>query len=178
MYTVVVLAEQALSAGDAQEVVSLHEAIEEPRHYHVVIPCEDAAAGVEATLGTLGASDVLAPAAAYGVPPEVDVEQLQHEINEHAEREVEASVAALQALGHSADGKYSCGDAVDVLESSVQALNADEVIVMTRPHVIAEFLHLDWSSRARRRLGVPVLHLIEHEPLDAEAGAPEGITGA
>jgi hypothetical protein len=178
MYTVIVLAEQALSAGDAQEVVSLHEAIEEPRRYFVLIPCEDAAARVEATLGTLGASDVLSPAAVYGVAPELDVDKLQQDIDEHAGREVEVSVAALRALGHTADGKFSYSDPVDALESAVSSMEANEVVVMTRPHVVAEFLHLDWSSRARRRLGVPVLHLIEHEPLDAEAGAPEGITGA
>ncbi len=178
MYTVIVLAEQALSPGDAQEVVSLHEAIEEPRRYHVLIPCEDAAARVESTIGTLGASDVLAPAASYAIPPEVDVEQLQHAIDEHAGHEVEISMAALRACGHAADGEFSCSDPVDALESAVGEFNASEVIVMTRPHVVTEFLHLDWSSRARRRLGVPVLHLIEHEPLDAEAGAPEGITGA
>ena len=48
---------------------------------------------------------------------------------------------------------------------------------MTRPHVVQEFLHLDWASKARRRLGVPVLHLVEHESLDAEAGNGQGITG-
>ena len=48
---------------------------------------------------------------------------------------------------------------------------------MTRPHVIEEFLHIDWASKARRKLGVPVLHLVEHEPLDAEAGTGQGITG-
>jgi hypothetical protein len=54
---------------------------------------------------------------------------------------------------------------------------ANEVIVMTRPHIIQEFLHIDWASKARRKLGVPVLHLVEHEPLDAEAGDGQGITG-
>ena len=54
---------------------------------------------------------------------------------------------------------------------------ANEVIVMTRPHVIQEFLHIDWASKARRKLGVPVLHLVEHEPLDAEAANGQGITG-
>ena len=55
---------------------------------------------------------------------------------------------------------------------------ANEIIVMTRPHVVAELFHLDWTSRARRHLGVPILHLLEHEPLDIEAGYGQGITGA
>src|SRR3954467_1508077 len=53
MYDVIVLAEQAMSAGDAAEVASLHDGIEEPRHYHVLIPCENAALRVETALGAL-----------------------------------------------------------------------------------------------------------------------------
>jgi hypothetical protein len=33
--------------------------------------------------------------------------------------------------------------------------------VLTRPHLVSEFFHVDWSSKARRHLGVPTLHLIE-----------------
>lgn len=177
MYNVVVLAEQAMSRGDAAEVVSLHEAIEEPRRYHVLIPCEDAATRVETTVSTLGASEVLAAPAAYAVGTGVDVTDLQHEIDAHAGQQVDASVAALRASGHSADGEFSCSDPIEALESAVRKHQASEVIVMTRPHVIAEFFHLDWTSRARRRLGVPILHLVEHEPIDGESGAPEGVTG-
>jgi hypothetical protein len=176
VYSVVVLAEQALSRGDAAEIVALHESIEEPRQYHVLIPCEDAAVQVETTVSTLGASEVMATPG-FGLEPDVDVRELQHDIDEHAGEEVLASVAELRALGPAADGAFSCTDPIEALESAVRKHQAREVIVMTRPHVVAEFLHLDWASKARRRLGVPVLHLMEHEPLDAESGSPEGITG-
>ncbi|HEU0128131.1 MAG TPA: hypothetical protein VFQ48_05940, partial [Pseudonocardiaceae bacterium] len=108
---------------------------------------------------------------------EVNVEQAQHDIDEHARHDLDASVAALRAVGQSATGEFSADDPIDALERAVQEQSAAEVIVMTRPHVVQEFLHLDWTSKARRRLGVPILHLLEHEPLDGEAGAPEGITG-
>ena len=49
--------------------------------------------------------------------------------------------------------------------------------MLTRPHVVAEFFHVDWTSRARRKLGVPVLHLLEHENFDEQAGGGEGVTG-
>ena len=51
------------------------------------------------------------------------------------------------------------------MEKKISAKNrfASEAIVLTRPHVVAEFFHLDWTSKARRRIGVPVLHLLEHE---------------
>jgi hypothetical protein len=176
MYNVVVLAEQAMSRGDAQEVASLHEGIDEPRGYHVVIPCENAALQVETTLSALGSSEVLAAASVVDVAGE-DVEQRQQEMDHEATQAVHASVAAIQALGHFADGRVSRADPIDALDEMVREQRADEVIVMTRPHVLAEFFHVDWTSKARRRLGVPILHLVEHEPLDGEAGAPEGITG-
>lgn len=175
MYHVVILAEQAMTAGDAREIVALHEDIEEPRHYHVLIPCDNAAQRVEATLGTLGASEMVA---APPVLPETDdVQQVQDELEEHAESSVETSVAAIRALDAEATGEFSADDPIDTLTTVVESQQAAEVIVMTRPHVVAELLHLDWASKARRRLGVPILHLLEHEPLDAEAGTGQGITG-
>ena len=57
-------------------------------------------------------------------------------------------------------------------------VDAREAIILTRPHVVAEFFHVDWTSRARRKLGVPVLHLIEHENFDEQAsGQGEGVSG-
>ena len=63
------------------------------------------------------------------------------------------------------------------LAAKVKEVAAAEVIVLTRPHIVAEFFHLDWTSRARRKLGVPVLHLLEHENFDEQAGGGEGISG-
>jgi hypothetical protein len=174
-YNVIVLAEQALSDGDAAEVVSLHDGIDEPRRYHVLIPCENAAARVETALGALAASEVLA------APPvltgDLDAAEAQAEIDAHAQNDVGVSVAAIERAGHAAGGEFSSQEPIDALVRVVQQRKADEVIVMTRPHVVQEFLHLDWTHKARRRLGVPVLHLVEHEPLDAEAGPGEGVTG-
>ena len=39
---------------------------------------------------------------------------------------------------------------------------ADEVIVLTDPHYVEEFFHRDWASRARHKVGVPVLKLFSH----------------
>ncbi len=175
MYNVIVLAEQVLSPGDAAEVASLHEAIDEPRHYHLLIPCENAQVRVETALGALAASEVLA------APPVVndkrDADESQKAIDAKAADAVTVSVAAIERTGHDASGEFSSENPIDALERVAAEHTAAEVIVMTRPHVVAEFLHLDWTSKARRRLGVPILHLIEHEPLDAESGSGQGITG-
>ena len=57
MYNVVILAEQAMTARDAGEVVSLHEDIEDTRHYYVLIPCDNAAERAENSLGMLAAHE-------------------------------------------------------------------------------------------------------------------------
>ena len=46
-YDVVLLVEEALSAADAAQVVSLHEAVALPVRHHVLLPVEDAAARVQ-----------------------------------------------------------------------------------------------------------------------------------
>lgn len=175
IYVVIVLAEQAMTAGDAAEVVSLHDGIEEKRRYHVLIPCENAQLQVEAALGSLAASETLAAPAIVG--SEVETAEAQREIDAEASSAVTVSVAAIEATGHQATGEFSSDDPIRELARVADAQRADEVIVMTRPHIVQEFLHLDWASKARRHLGVPVLHLVEHEPLDAEAANGQGITG-
>lgn len=175
MYNVIVLAEQAMTAADATEVVSLHDAIEDSRHYHVLIPCENAQVQVEAALGSLAASETLAAPAIVGGA--VDATEAQKAIDDEAHTAVSVSIAAISATGHQASGEFSKDDPIDALDKVVADTKADEVIVMTRPHVVAEFLHLDWTSKARRRLGVPVLHLIEHESLASGADNGQGITG-
>ena len=61
------------------------------------------------------------------------------------------------------------GAPVDALIQAVTELGGGEAIILTRPHVVAEFFHVDWASRARRKLGVPVLHLLERDTF-AEQG--------
>ena len=77
-----------------------------------------------------------------------------------------------------AHGRDSGLPDVDALAAEVAAVDGREAIILTRPHVVAEFFHLDWTSQARRKLGVPVLHLLEHETIaEQAAGGGEGNTG-
>jgi hypothetical protein len=175
MYEVVILAEQAMTAGDAHEVVSLHEDIDDSRHYHVLVPCADAAQDVGAALGTVAASEAVTAPQVFTA--EVDVATAQDEIERGARDAVTASVAAIRAQGVEASGEFTSADPVARLTEVVAERGAAEVVVMTLPHSVSELLHLDWTSKARRRLGVPILHLLEHEPLDAEAGYGQGISG-
>ena len=58
-YDVVLLVEQVLSAQDAAQVRGLHEAIEEPVTYHVLVPVEDSATQIESGMGALAGGEVL-----------------------------------------------------------------------------------------------------------------------
>lgn len=79
-----------------------------------------------------------------------------------AERALDHSVAALRAAGSEAVGRIVEDHPLDMLKSVVDEVGADEVIVLTAPHYVEEFFHRDWASRARHKVGVPVLKLFAH----------------
>jgi hypothetical protein len=173
-YDVVLLVEQALSDLDAHQVRSLHEEIDDPVRYHVLHPVDDAAERIETAMGSLSGDVVAGPPLA--MDPD-DVDELQHELLQTARDELALSLRALHAAGADAVGDIVADEPVHALVEKVKQVSGAEVIVLTRPHVVAEFFHMDWSSRARRKLGVPVLHLLEHETFDEQGSGPEGVTG-
>ncbi|MFD9794422.1 indole-3-glycerol phosphate synthase [Streptomyces sp. NPDC059070] len=79
-----------------------------------------------------------------------------------AARALEHSLAALRATGSAAVGQIVEDHPLDLLKSVVDEVKADEVIVLTAPHYVEEFFHRDWASRARHKVGVPVLKLFAH----------------
>lgn len=173
MYPVVLLVEEALSHIDAAQITELHEAIDDVVHAYVLLPVEDAAARVESALGSIAASEVLATSTlAY---PDVDPEQLQQEILDHARSQLGDCIEVLRSCGRKADGQVTSKEPVQALIDTVSEQSAEEVIIVTRPHIVTEFLHIDWTSKARRQLGVPILHLLEHQ--DPEPSADEPVTG-
>ena len=87
-------------------------------------------------------------------------------------------MAKLAGTGAEVFGEVVSAEPIEALAAKVTEVQAAEAIILTRKHVVAEFFHVDWTSRARRKLGVPVLHLIEHENFDEQAsGSGEGVTG-
>jgi hypothetical protein len=174
-YDVVLLVEQELSAQDAVQVRGLHDEIEDPVRYFVLVPVKENAALIEPGLGSLGLGDAVG-AASLAMDPET-VQEMQHELLDECRECVSASVARIVEAGGQAVGELVTTDPIQALAAKVTEVDAREVVILTRPHVVAEFFHLDWTSRARRKLGVPVLHLLEHENFDEQAGEGEGISG-
>ncbi len=174
-YDVVLLIEQPFTATDAANVLSLHEDIGDQVRYHVLLPVEDASTGVENAMGALGGAEVLAvPAATVA---DTDFEEIRRELLDDCRAGVTTTLATIEAAGGQAVGEPVTSDPIHALVDKVTEVDAREVIILTRPHVVSEFFHVDWTSKARRKLGVPVLHLLEHENFDEQAGEGEGISG-
>ena len=82
----------------------------------------------------------------------------------------------LRATGSSAIGELVSGDPVDALAAKIKEVDGREAIIFTEEHFVAELLRRDWTSKARRHLDVPVLHLMEQENFDEQAGGGEGVS--
>lgn len=174
-YDVVLLVEQALSELDASQVHGLHADFEEPVRYHLLLPIEDTVGMVESGLTALAGGEILAAPAS--VLDAEDIAEMRQEMLDKARDDVSSSVELLEKAGATATGRAVSSDPISALVAAVADVDAREAIILTRPHVVSEFFHVDWTSRARRKLGVPVLHLLEHETFDEQAGEGEGISG-
>jgi hypothetical protein len=169
VYDVVVLVEQPVTKWDARQIAALHHDSPEPVHYHLLMPVEDAATRVEATIGSLAASEVMGTAALY--LDDADLERVHREVRAASERALAEAIDAFRRADTDADGELTASDPLDRLATLVRERDSAEVVILTRRHVVAEFLHVDWANRARRKLKVPILHLLAQEEPDWEAEA-------
>ncbi|WP_329098211.1 indole-3-glycerol phosphate synthase [Streptomyces sp. NBC_01439] len=153
MFTSVLMIEQPLTAVDVDFVTNLHG---------------DDAVSFIVLMQPRGDQDRLLRAI-----DDVALGELPEAIREGDEPEGEAALGpAAHALAHSlnalrAKGANAVGQIVedhplDKLKTIVDEHDADEVIVLTAPHFVEEFFHRDWASRARHKVGVPVLKLFSH----------------
>ncbi|KAB7843601.1 indole-3-glycerol phosphate synthase [Streptomyces mobaraensis NBRC 13819 = DSM 40847] len=163
MFTSVLMIEQPLSATDVDFVTGLHD--EEMSFVVLMQP--------------RGAEDRLLRAiddVALG-----ELEQAVHEADEPegeaalrpAALALEHSLRLLRGAGSEAVGQIIDDHPLDLLRSVVEQTHADEVIVLTAPHLVEEFFHRDWASRARHKVGVPVLKLYAHADADEERSAAD-----
>ena len=148
--SIVLLTEQALTAADAERLVRLY-APDAPR-YRVLVPADT---------GRRLLADVLDHLSLLELREALDAVRGHDDRSDRisATKALDASVTELRAVGASADGTVVQGDPVASLQAALDAEVADEVIVVTRPHAVEDTFHTDWASRARERLGVPVLHV-------------------
>ncbi|MEU6371789.1 indole-3-glycerol phosphate synthase [Streptomyces sp. NPDC046909] len=154
MFTSVLMIEKALTSADVEFVTTLHG--DEQVSFHVLLqPRGDQADRLLRAIDDVALGE-LDEAAKEREVPEGDAAR------PFGERALEVSLQALRASGGSAEGRLIEDHPLDALKGLVEEVGADEVIVLTDPHYVEEFFHRDWASRARHKVGVPVLKLFSH----------------
>lgn len=154
MFTSVLMIEKPLTPEDVDFVTTLHG---EERISFVVLlqPRGDQADVLLRAIDDVAMGE-LREAVREGEEPE------GKEAREPAEIGLEYSLRALREAGAEAVGQVVEDHPLDKLKTVVDEAGADEVIVLTAPHYVEEFFHRDWASRARHKVGVPVLKLFAH----------------
>ncbi len=146
--------EKALTSADVEFVTTLHG--EEPVSFHVLLqPRGEQADRLLRAIDDIALGEI-DEAAREGETPEGE------DAKGEGERALDVSLRALRAAGGEAEGRLVEDHPLDALKSLVAEVGADEVIVLTDPHYVEEFFHRDWASRARHKVGVPVLKLFSH----------------
>ncbi|MFJ3232043.1 indole-3-glycerol phosphate synthase [Streptomyces sp. NPDC086787] len=154
MFKSVLMIEKALTSADVEFVTTLHG--DDQVAFHVLLqPRGDQADRLLRAIDDIALGE-LDEAAREGGTPEGDAAR------EPARQALDVSIRALRAVGSEADGRLVEDHPLDALKALVEETGADEVIVLTDPHYVEEFFHRDWASRARHKVGVPVLKLFSH----------------
>ncbi|WP_351222168.1 indole-3-glycerol phosphate synthase [Streptomyces sp. NPDC002133] len=154
MFTSVLMIEKPLTSTDVEFVTTLHG--DESISFIVLMQPR----GDQADL-LLRAIDDVAMGELKEAVREGDVPEGE-EARKPAELALEHSLTALRAAGCESVGQVVEDHPLNKMKSVVEESGADEVIVLTAPHYVEEFFHRDWASRARHKVGVPVLKLFAH----------------
>jgi len=161
MFDVSLLIERQLKDLDADQIIALHEGLDDTVRYHLLLPVETSSAVLMSSMGALGGQ--LVPLA-----DPIVTDDVQDSIERAGQTELDASAALLTARGQEVTTTLTEDDPIDALLALVQQTKSSEVIILTEPHIVKEFLQIDWTSRAQRKLDVPSVHLLEHVPFDAQ----------
>ncbi|EST37260.1 indole-3-glycerol phosphate synthase [Streptomycetaceae bacterium MP113-05] len=153
MFTTVLMIEKPLVADDVEMVTTLHG--DEPVSFVVLMQPRGDQDRLLRALDDVALGE-LEQAAHEGDEPEGG------DAVQPARLSLEHSLRALRGTGAEAIGRIIERHPLDMLTSVVEETRADEVIVLTAPHLVEEFFHRDWASRARHKVGVPVLKLFAH----------------
>ena len=84
----------------------------------------------------------------------------EEEATAAARQRLERTLTRLQELGAEATGEVGDFRAIDAALDALRAHSYDEVIVSTLPPTVSRWLRVDFVSRLRRAVDVPVTHVI------------------
>lgn len=163
MYNVAILFERQLIELDADQIASLHEGVDEEITYHLLLPVTESQFAIRASMAALS-DGVIAP----DLEPDV-LAELENTERLAGEEGLNSSLELFRARNMNATSALAEGDPIDELIDLVQQYDCNEAIILTEPHIVREFLHIDWASRARRKINVPTLHLLENYTFGQQA---------
>ena len=150
MYRILLLSEDALVDHDATRIAQLHG--DEDVEIHLLIPADAEHNRLIEALDEVALGNLREALDDDDPTPEQAEHEAMHAVNE--------SLTRLTAAGLSARGSVTGSDPVPAAVEAVRQDDADEVIVVTPPHIIQSGLHRDWASRLRDDLELPVLHVV------------------
>lgn len=150
MPTIILLTEEALRPSDVTNIRTLHG--DDHVDVTVLVPADTEQNVITEIINHLSLFEL--KEAWDAITEKEDDDEARQEASEALEQ----TVAALEAAGLKAGGSVVDDDPLPALTQAVTNADADEVIIVTRPHAVEDTFHADWASRARERLGVPVLH--------------------
>jgi hypothetical protein len=152
VYTMIVVMEEQLTAHDVDRVATLHG--DEPLHVHLVQPVDTEHNRLVEALDEILLGRLREAARANG-------EETPSDATLAARAALDGSLQALQDAGVAmVDGELAGDDPVPAAVEAARRLDADEILVITPPHLVEEALNRDWASQLRDRCRLPVLHVV------------------
>ena len=150
MYTILLLSETTLTAHDARRISELHGT--EEVSVHLLVPTDAEHNRLIEALDEIALGNLREALDDDDPTPEQAEQDAMHAVN--------TSVDLLAAAGITAHGSVTGSDPVPAAVEAARSDTADEVIVVTPPHLVEAGLHRDWASRLRDELALPVLHIV------------------
>lgn len=144
------LTENALTEHDVTRIVEWHEG---ELQLHVLVPETSDQSRVDQVVDDVA---------------RVDLDELRSDLagagpddkGLAARRALQESLELLAAQGLTATGGLTPRDPIAATAAYVASADADELWVITEPHLVSDLMRRDWGSKLRHLLGVPVLHVI------------------
>ena len=117
MFDVSLLIERQLNDLDADQVVALHEGLDDTVRYHLLLPVESSSAVLMSSMGSLGGQVV--PLSEPGA-----LEDVQDSLDRAGQAELDASAALLTARGQQVTATITEDDPIEVVRSAPPAPRA------------------------------------------------------
>lgn len=150
MSHLIVLTENALTDHDVTRIIEWHDT---HLQVHVLVPETSDQSAFDQVVDDVA---------------RVDMDELKRDLagtddddeGMAAKRALSESLQLLAGKGVSVTGALTPKDPIAATSTCVTSEDADELWVITEPHLVTDLLRRDWASKLRHHLSVPVLHVI------------------